>query len=273
MKKNLLLVTDFSYEAKGREYYREDVELSILLRKSFNVAISHIADFNPFVNSFDAVLLRNTGPQITHQKELDVLKLRQDLKLFNDLKGKGDIVGKRHLRELFTAGYPVIPTYSAEERNSLISTKRYSKYLLKPLNGADSQGVKIVDNDELQKESCTNLLIQPLTDFQYEVSFYFIGDAFQYALYAPDPAKRWVLKPYEASAEDIAFAVRFIQWNSCKHGIQRVDACRTTEDTLLLMELEDYNPFLSLDLLPLKTKENFINTLTSSLNKLISQPK
>ncbi len=40
-KKTVLLLTDFSYQAEGREYFREDVELSNFLRKYFNVVISH----------------------------------------------------------------------------------------------------------------------------------------------------------------------------------------------------------------------------------------
>ena len=79
------------------------------------------------------------------------------------------------------------------------------------------------------------------------MSFYYVDDAFQYALYAPDPDRRWVLEPYEPSEADLAFARRFIDWNTLDHGIQRVDACRTRDGDLLLVELEDLNPYLSLD--------------------------
>ena len=48
----------------------------------------------------------------------------------------------------------------------------------------------------------------PAIDFQYEVSFYFIDDKFEYALYAPDKSKRWILKEYNCTDEDIAFAGR-----------------------------------------------------------------
>ena len=40
------------------------------------------------------------------------------------------------------------------------------------------------------------MLIQPAVDFVYEVSFYFINDKFEYALYAPDRDRRWELKDY-----------------------------------------------------------------------------
>lgn len=57
--------------------------------------------------------------------------------------------------------------------------------------------------EELQKESCQNVLIQPVVDFLHEVSFYYIGRQFYYALYAPIPSKRWELETYPASKEDL----------------------------------------------------------------------
>ncbi len=253
MKNSVLLVTDFYYQAKGREYYREDLELSGYLRKHFTLYMAHIADALELADHVDVVLLRNTGPQMLHREHLRLLQKRKELSLFNDLSGKGDIQGKKHLLELFQAGYPVIPSYS---RKADIG-QRVDRYLLKPLDGADSLGVQVVSWDELE-ESYPNMVVQPLLDFEYELSFYFINDTFYYALYAPDPKRRWELESYSATEEDIAFAAQFIRWNSLQHGIQRVDACRLHDGRLLLMELEDYNPFLSLDLVEQEAKERFL---------------
>lgn len=145
------------------------------------------------------------------------------------------------------------------------------RYLLKPLDGADSEGVKILTHEELLKEPCYNVLIQPLVEFQYEVSFYFIGNQFHYSMYAPNSQKRWELKPYNASQDDIDFALQFINWNTCKFGIQRVDACRLQHGGLLLMELEDYNPFLSLDLLQNNVREHFLESLCISLSEVMNK--
>lgn len=265
-KKTVLLLTDFSYQAKGREYFHEDVELSGFLRKFFKVYISHIDDVESIVENADVILIRNTGPQILHHNKLMVLRKRTDLTIFNDLSGKGDINGKYHLLELFKSGFPVIPTYISKEE-----VESYERYLLKPLDGADSCGVKILTNKELLTEPCQNVLIQPLVDIQYEISFYFIGKQFQYSLYAANPKKRWELKPYMASKEDINFALKFINWNTCKFGIQRVDACRLQNEKLLLMELEDYNPFLSLDLVQSNVKEQFLESLCISLEELMKE--
>lgn len=76
--KSLLLLTDFSYQAKGRDYSREDVELCVFFRKYFKVLTAHNS-----VNLFaDVILIRNTGPLATHHEELMALKERGDSPLF-----------------------------------------------------------------------------------------------------------------------------------------------------------------------------------------------
>ena len=46
---------------------------------------------------------------------------------------------------------------------------------------------------------------------------------------------------------------------------QRIDACKSRKGELLLMELEDYNPFLSFELLNLSEKRKFIQTLNGEI--------
>jgi hypothetical protein len=82
---------------------------------------------------------------------------------------------------------------------------------------------------ELGGAVSTEVLVQPRVDIRYEVSFYFLGRAFQYALYAPSPDGRWALERYKPDATDLAFAQTFVDWNDIEHGIQRVDACRTAD--------------------------------------------
>jgi hypothetical protein len=262
----LLLVTDFYYQAKGREYYKEDVELSQFLRKEFRLWIAHIDDIDPLLSEVDVVLLRNTGPLHTHRDRLQSLK-NKSLVLSNDLRGKGDLLGKEHLLTLFQSGFPVIPTVASLEDLSQMGNSE--RYLLKPMHGCDSDGVKILNLDELQRFDPRGFVIQPLVDFEYEVSFYFVDQDFHYALYAPDKTKRWKLEQFIPSQEDILFARRFIDWNTCRSGIQRVDACRLSDGSLALMELEDYNPYLSLSLLPKQDKEGFLEALCKSIKNQI----
>ena len=84
-------------------------------------------------------------------------------------------------------------------------------------------------------------------------------------LYAPDKSKRWALEKYDASSEDIAFATKFIRWNSIRNGIQRIDACRTKEGQLLLVELEDLNPDRSILEVDNSTREQFVKDWVESL--------
>ena len=97
----------------------------------------------------------------------------------------------------------------------------------------------------------------------------FISDVLEYALYAPDKNKRWELKKYEFNQNDKEFADKFITWNGIKNGIQRVDACRTKDGKLLLVELEDLNPYLSILEVDEKTREKFMNDLIKSLKNMI----
>lgn len=144
------------------------------------------------------------------------------------------------------------------------------KYMIKLKDGADSIGMQVIGKEELKAIELDGNIVQPFVDFVYEVSFYFIDRDFQYALYAPDKSKRWELEIYEASENDLTFADQFISWNTVTHGIQRVDACRTSSGDLLLVELEDLNPYLSLDHLSPETRENFVINFIESINKRIA---
>jgi len=139
---------------------------------------------------------------------------------------------------------PVIPTI--DDPKHLDRLPRTDEYVVKPKAGADSHGLKFVARDQIARDRIENdgNLIQPRIDFRYEVSFYFVDHDFQYALHAPDPAQRWELAEYTPAAADLEFARKFIDWNDLDHGVQRVDACRTREGDLLLVELEDLNPYL-----------------------------
>ena len=57
----------------------------------------------------------------------------------------------------------------------------------------------------------------------------------------------------------------FVRWNTISHGIQRVDACRTHDGKLLLVELEDLNPFLSVLDLDEETRAEFMEEFIAAL--------
>jgi hypothetical protein len=51
-------------------------------------------------------------------------------------------------------------------------------------------------------------------------------------------------------------------------GIVRVDACRMQDGSLLLVELEDLNPYLSLDLLTAEQRDSFVAGFIDALKKV-----
>ncbi|WPO69441.1 MULTISPECIES: hypothetical protein [unclassified Streptomyces] len=267
---SLLYVTDLAYQARGRRYCDEDIVLSSRLRADFDIALCHPLDAAALMDRFDAVVVRNSGPVLHYQKEYDAFRdqaVARDIRVYNPLTGRADMAGKQYLLELTEAGYPVIPTI--DRAQDLYRLPAADQYVVKPKAGADSIGLDFVSREQLDGLGYGNILVQPRIDFRYEVSFYYIDDTFQYALHAPDPSRRWVLEPYSPTQADLVFAGRFIDWNTLDHGIQRVDACRTQEGDLLLVELEDLNPYLSLEHVSDQAQDTLVTSMTASLHRFL----
>ncbi|GHH94162.1 hypothetical protein [Streptomyces capillispiralis] len=266
----VLYVTDLAYPARGRRYGDEDVFLTSRLREHLDLALCHPRDAAALLDGFDAVVVRNSGPVLAYQAAYDAFReraARTGTPVYNPLTGRGDMAGKQYLLDLSAAGHPVIPTVDrAEDLHRLPTTERY---VVKPRLGADSIGLRVVPADEVLGLVDGDVLVQPHIDFAYEVSFYFVDHDFQYALHAPRPESRWELEPYEATPADLDFARGFVDWNTLGHGIQRVDACRAPDGALLLVELEDLNPYLSLDALDDAGREAFVSALTASLRRFL----
>ncbi|MFC9625738.1 hypothetical protein ACFTXM_39185 [Streptomyces sp. NPDC056930] len=268
---SVLFVTDLAYEARGRRYCDEDIYLTSRLREEFDVALCHPRDAAALLDGFDAVVVRNSGPVLHYQEAYDAFCARArelGVRVYNPLHGRGDMAGKQYLVDLSRAGHPVIPTVDRAADLGLLPAA--VEYAVKPKLGADSVGLRFIREAALPEGEDGTLLVQPRIDFRYEVSFYFIDRDFQYALYAPHPEQRWVLEPYEPSAEDLGFARSFVEWNSLDHGIQRVDACRTAAGELLLVELEDLNPYLSLDRVAEPVREAFVTRMKASVRDLLA---
>lgn len=269
----VLYVSDLTYPAKGRRYCDEDIYLTSELRKTFDLAICHPTDAAQLMAGFDTAVVRNSGPVIDYPEAYQHFREQAKTtgqRVYNPLTGKADMAGKQYLVDLTDEGYPVIPTIDTLQH--LDRLPQTAEYVVKPKAGADSHGLEFVARDALPTSLAnkTGVLIQPKIDFRYEVSFYFVDHDFQYALHAPDPARRWELTWYTPTTADLEFAQRFIAWNSLDHGIQRVDACRTQSGELLLVELEDLNPYLSLDRTPDRTREEFVTAMTASIERSLT---
>ncbi len=267
--KTILYLTDLYYVAKGRKYYEEDLFITSKLKEHFNILIGHPQQALCFLNSADIIVCRNTGRIMDFEAYYNEFKQAvkdKNISTFNSLDGKGDQQGKQYLLDLQKEGLPVIPTVVTTEEIGKLGNPL--KYIIKIMNGADSVGMEILTKEELLAYKPQGKLIQPFIDFEYEVSFYFLNDKFQYALFAPDKDRRWELTEYEATPEDLDFAEKFIKWNNMERGITRVDACRLKDGSLLLVELEDLNPFLSIDLLPEEKRNNFLKNFIQAIKEI-----
>ncbi|MDQ0585026.1 hypothetical protein [Streptomyces rishiriensis] len=267
----LLYVTDLAYQARGRRYCDEDVFLTSRLRAEFDLALCHPLDAAALMHSFDGVVVRNSGPVLGYPKEYEAFReraLQDGVRVYNPLTGRADMAGKQYLVDLSAAGHPVIPTVDRSE--DLHRLPEADRYVVKPKAGADSIGLRILPPDALPALADGSVLVQPCVDFAYEVSFIYVDHDFQYALYAPHPERRWQLEPYRPTVRDLEFARRFIDWNGLAHGIQRVDACRAPDGELLLVELEDLNPYLSLDALDEAGRDAFVAATTRSLRRFLA---
>ena len=267
-KTTVLYLTDFYYKANGRRYYEEDLFMTGRLKEHFHLLIGHPQQALSFLTVAPLIVFRNTGPVLWYKDYFDrfvaAVKARS-ITTFNSFDGKADTRGKDYLVQLTREGYPVIPTVDTFDELERLGPA--SQYMVKLKNGADSIGTRCLAKEALLKEKLADQLVQPFLHFRYEVSFYYLNNAFQYALYAPDPQKRWALEDYTATAEDLAFAERFIRWNGMARGIVRVDACRMPDGSLLLVELEDLNPFLSLAVLSEEKRESFMNRFVEALKE------
>lgn len=212
----------------------------------------------------DAVyLLRNIwGDAGFEQARKNVYKVLDNaaVSYINQFTGKADQKGKFYLRDLFLAGYPTIPTF-------LSATQAFEhpaeRFLLKPPFGASGIGIKTATRHDLRAELNNQILIiQPKLDFLHELSFFFIDAQFQYALITK--SDRWDLEIYPATAAEIASASQYVSWNPV-HGIQRMDFLQTINHGLLLLEIEDWCPYLSLFDVENLPKEKFLENLMISL--------
>ncbi|HEY1021705.1 MAG TPA: hypothetical protein VGE06_05305 [Flavisolibacter sp.] len=267
----ILYLTDLYYKAQGRNYYEEDLYLTEKLKDHFTILIGHPQQALSFLHSADLIVFRNTGPVMGYKAyftQFVKAVQEQGILTFNSFDGKADRRGKDYLLQLTHEGFPVIPT--VERFDELAQLGAPEKYIVKLKDGADSIGMQVLAKEDLLHYTLQHQLIQPFVPFVYEVSFYYLNNRFQYALYAPDKKKRWDLKEYSPTTDDLAFAERFIQWNNMARGIVRVDACRLPDGQLLLVELEDLNPFLSLDALRPAARENFVSGFIDALRTALS---
>ena len=259
--KAILYLTNLNNGAREEDDYLVD-----LLKRDFEVIVSHPLECEKYLASADAVVIRNVWP--THEYHEGWKKVEQalkdsGLKTYNPLTGKGDLQGKDYLVRLYKEKYPVIPSVDRVEDIHLLPESEY--YWVKPKDGCDGSGAGKYTRAELAGKDLKEYIIQPYVEFVSEPSFFFIDNKFSYAIVMPNRLADRDIKLYEPTEADLAFAQKFIDWNDQPYGIHRVDAVRTKDGSLLLTEVEDIAEYLYLFDIDAAKREEVVQALIKSI--------
>lgn len=226
---------------KNEDASFEDTNLGEKLKEFFDVEVKDLFDKN--LSCKDFYLIRNVwgrsggrDQMLSLYKHFDAEGVRY-LNLFN---GKGDQNGKKYLVDLYKNGYQVIPTFDSLES---LGSEKSEIYLAKPIYGGSSEGILTISKDGLKDVDIKAYVVQPKLDFDFEISFYYIDNQFQYAL--KTTSSRWELEQYIPADSELKTAQRFADWNPII-GIQRIDFLKMHDGSILLLELEDWCPYLSI---------------------------
>ncbi len=259
--KKLIIISNLE-DSDARQ---EDIALGDLLKKHFEVKVLDFFDDQIFSQEC-LFLIRNIWGRADESERMQSIYQnfeKRGIKYSVPFIGKGDQKGKRYLIDLYNLGYQVIPTF--DDCTKALQIKS-TEYLLKPIYGGSSKGIISVSKENLSGAfDKQKYIIQPKLEFASELSFFFVDGVFQYALKTKN--SRWDLEIYTPTLEEFSLAQKFIRWNNLK-GIQRIDFLKTNDNKLLLLEIEDWCPYLSLLDVENFPAEALAMAITWSMNSL-----
>jgi len=267
MKLRLLFLTNPENDA-----LEEDELVERVLKRNFDLIVSHPLDCLHFLAEVDGVVIRNIWPTHEYQEQWEWVKecLREsDLPIYNPLTLKGDIEGKDYLVTLYKQRYPVIP--SIDDLRQIDKLPDTNDYWIKPKKSCDGVGAKRVTKDVLLRLELKDYVIQPFVEFQYEPSFFYIDNRFQHAISAKHRLWQDRTSSYQAHSNDLAFAAKFVRWADVPYGTLRVDAVRLNDGRLLLTEIENLCPYLYLPEVGQSTRQDFLNAFAGSVIRALSK--
>ena len=248
----------------------EDVFVTEQLKKYYDLVVVHPLQCEQYLDSVQAVVIRNMWPTYEYLEELKrIKKLIQDSKkpVHNPLCGRGDMEGKDYLIGLYKSSFPVIPSVDRVEDIGLLPET--SLYWIKPKRSCSGYGAEKLSKEELSKRKLADYIIQPYIDFVSEPSFFFIDNKFSYAIEMPNRLNDRNITLYTPTKEDFVFAQRFVAWNTLPYGIQRIDAVRTKTGKLLLTEVEDIAEYLYLLDIEVETRDRVVAELIQSIQNIV----
>jgi glutathione synthase/RimK-type ligase-like ATP-grasp enzyme len=245
-------------------------------------------------SQFDAVIIRSPWDYHKHP-----IAFRQWL---NDLLARGIVVynpipallwnmEKTYLRELSEQGVKIIPTVWANQAldiASIMQAQGWEEGLLKPVFGAGSDGIYIIDPNAIEEAQKTlsdmltigEVIIQPIVKEvrKGELSIVFFDHQYSHTLRKTPQGDAVLLDPEEPSAIQLDQAPQFAI-DTALTILEKAQAMMQTDHFLyarvdgvivnnefLLMELELLEPHLFLDLAGQMSAEMFAKAIQKRLS-------
>ncbi len=261
--KPITLITNTTHE-----FPEEDQFIAKELSHVTDVTITQALDPSFHPNEQSRILIRNVWPTAGCRTEWTQFAKECALaktKLYNPFDGMGDQQGKSYLADLFNQSFPVIPTITSSDAFNLLPPA--DLYWIKPFLGEDGSKSRVLSKQDILLEKLSNCIIQPYLQFIDEPSLYFIDGIFAYAVTVPHRINNHQVAHYEPSHSEILLAKRFVDWNALSFGLQRIDFVRLADGSLMLMEIEDFCPYLYLLDLPSTVRKTVVSKMIDSLDR------
>lgn len=257
----ILIITNLENECSIEDVwiansFIEDGHIVKLVNKYYDKNLED--EFDIFIKRYSWIEDINDFLVGAEESDYETRILNKNLPRIN-FDGKFDNKGKNYLVNLYQQGYSVVPTIN--RINDINKIGIHDKYLVKPVNGYASYGIIETDIKNIKEHWNKNYVIQPKIDFDSEVQFYFIGNKFEFAqIFIP---KKLLSHNnamfYTPSDEELKLAIQFALLNGENfNGVQRIDFLKYNNQ-LLLSELEDDSPYMSIEALSDSQRKKFIN--------------
>ena len=214
------------------EEHIEDKYLAESLKKDGNIVDISWIDYDEKLDEkYDVIIRRNTW----------VDKLEKTMK---------------YLIDFIKKGYPVIPTFYNVD-DALTKTD-CDEYILKMEDSYGSGlGQMVVEREKIKEIFKHGYLIQPKLKFKSEIQNYFVGNKLMYVFeYIPSKYPNYpdpISIKLNNKQKDIVCSIA--KETGLKVGFQRIDFLKLENDDLLLLEIEDNSPHMSLE----ELNENYRN--------------
>ncbi len=253
-----------------------------ILKKSFekdghHISMDSVSYDEQKDGDYDVIIRRNTWVS----KEEDTSKLSEKNKaLVSRLNKKGiktvnleglDYAGKGYLTELYKKKENVIPTIKTLDDFHLI--KGAKKYVLKDIKSfGNGLYQKFVSSEEVSDFYKEGDIIQPFMEFKSELQCYYVADKFMYAYrYTPSKYPNYPEPELVSLTEkEKELADKFAKYSGLKYGFLRIDFLRLSDDSLMLMEIEDHAAFMNLQRLPKELLSSVVDEFKTNIYTLLT---